>query len=85
MNLGIQHTIDLPIILIPLIELEFSHLFDYFRLKCCMNWKNKKNNLTEEVYTSLFLRKYAKGKHFVFNLNTYRAAPMVIKFLMIYV
>jgi len=36
----------LPLILVPHVKLEFSRFFDYFRLKCCVNWENKKNNIT---------------------------------------
>jgi len=36
----------LPLILVPHVKLEFRRFFDYFRLKCCVNWENKKNNIT---------------------------------------
>lgn len=26
-----------------------SSIFDYYRLNCCLNWKNKKNNITEVI------------------------------------
>jgi hypothetical protein len=32
-------------VIVPHVKLEFSH-FVYYGLKRCMNWENKKNNLT---------------------------------------
>jgi hypothetical protein len=37
---------DLSQILVPQVKLEVHPFFDYYRLKCCMNWENKKNNIT---------------------------------------